>query len=418
ALTDVLLCLWMLWGVYWAWRAILTGRLLAIFLAGLFASLAWWTKYNGWLTLAISGSGTLAWLIVPRITPVRLAAHFKLAAQRDDAPSRGPVLLRWSLLAAIAIIGWLPILIDLQKYGGYAAVSANHAGYFVGLGGWWESFARQCAHLSYLGWFWSAFGLFWCEQIRRKYEEPRGRIPTTKGSEDSQDISARSGQCLAGWIMAAWFLGLLVATPLYTPYLRVALPFISACWLAAGWLFQWNTSNRNLNIDQEEMTTTDGQTSRFSARWTWVFSTGVLALGIASIVLMQKLPRIWGHRTSLKAIAGQMDKELKSSSGPTVIAVLGEPGLFFHLALVQTQRHEDQRMVILPAADFSSVATAPPTDTNVFMVTGPHSPLLSDQTQDVEERLSLMSTWSYRPSDLVWLDQQATSFGNPEREEP
>ena len=140
ALTDVLLCLWMLWGVYWAWRAILTGRPAAIFLAGLFASLAWWTKYNGWLTLAISGSGMLAWIIVPRIAPTGLAAHVKCAAKQDDAPPPGPAILRWSVLAAIAIVGWLPVLMNLQPFGGYAAVSANHAGYFVGFGGWWESF--------------------------------------------------------------------------------------------------------------------------------------------------------------------------------------------------------------------------------------------------------------------------------------
>src|SRR5690606_32549332 len=107
ALTDGLLCLWLLWAVYWAWRAMTQGTPASILLAGLFACLAWWTKYNGWLALAISGSGTIAWLLVDRST------GFQRVRRSTVGPTHGlktratlHPLLRWLAIAAIAVGGW------------------------------------------------------------------------------------------------------------------------------------------------------------------------------------------------------------------------------------------------------------------------------------------------------------------------
>src|SRR5690606_7212963 len=63
-------------------------------------------------------------------------------------------IVRWGLTAAIAgMIFWVVVIRDLAPLGGYAAVAKNHAGYFVGLGGWWSGFVRQAgAHDWLMGW--------------------------------------------------------------------------------------------------------------------------------------------------------------------------------------------------------------------------------------------------------------------------
>lgn len=176
ALTDVPLSLFMLLGVFAGWRAILSGRPVWIVAAGMFAGLAWCTKYNGWLTLAVTGAGTAAWLLSGVLVPsVRLGNTLAVKLLRratsdqnrrggtktiancklQDAHFRlGSVAVRWGLTAAIAgVMFWVFVVRDLAPLGGYAAVAKNHAGYFVGLGGWWSGFLRQAqAHELLMGW--------------------------------------------------------------------------------------------------------------------------------------------------------------------------------------------------------------------------------------------------------------------------
>ncbi|MEZ6053439.1 MAG: glycosyltransferase family 39 protein [Planctomycetaceae bacterium] len=370
ALTDVLLCLWMLWGVYWAWRAILTGRPLAIFLAGLFASLAWWTKYNGWLTLAISGSGTLAWLIVPRITPARFATHFKCAAKRDDTPSPGPVLLRWSLLAAIAILGWLPVLIDLQKYGGYSAVSANHAGYFVGLNGWWESLRQQGRNIALIGGVLTCLALIGCAFIRDAWNRPESFVKSESIRDEIADLtvcfsvmalfvvswvlslfsgttvitfllaivglgtllirSDSPSRTLASWITSAWVIGLLVATPMYTPYARLTLPLIVATWFPVGSCFAM-VFDKPLGRKDRILAPDSNNEKRTSADLVpGLFVLMSPCLGFWSFWFMQDFPQLWEDRGELRQVASEMFRQVEEVDGAIGLSVIGEPGLFYH----------------------------------------------------------------------------------------
>ena len=62
ALTDVLLLLFVLLAVYFTWEAFRKMRLRWIVAAGMTTGLAWWTKYNGWLPLAIGLSGAIPWV--------------------------------------------------------------------------------------------------------------------------------------------------------------------------------------------------------------------------------------------------------------------------------------------------------------------------------------------------------------------
>src|SRR5690606_15474334 len=132
--TDVGLTLFLTAGVWTGGRAIHTGRPRWFLLAGLCAALAWWTKYNGWLTLAITGAGLGGWLIWAR----------------PAGTSPGPLCLRWLATAAVAAVLWSPVLWDLQAVGGYGEVASNHARYFVGLAGWWDAGLQQLAKQRYL----------------------------------------------------------------------------------------------------------------------------------------------------------------------------------------------------------------------------------------------------------------------------
>ncbi|MFN0050802.1 MAG: ArnT family glycosyltransferase, partial [Planctomycetales bacterium] len=168
ALTDVMLCFWLLLAVHCIWRA-LNGRGLGATLgAGFFTGLAWWTKYNGWLPLAIGGAGLLAWWLANRLAGSASestnrnigianvpsppdASEAPAPPDRAAPPSEGESL--WALvarmgwIAAVAFLIWLPWLWSLQSHGGYAAVASNHRGYVVGISGWWGSLETQFDNL-------------------------------------------------------------------------------------------------------------------------------------------------------------------------------------------------------------------------------------------------------------------------------
>ncbi len=132
ALTDPALCFWFLLAVYCTWRAFTRNRLGEAVVAGIAAGAAWATKYNGWLTLAVAASGFVAWGIFERF-------------DRRQWQSR---LLILGTICLAAGITWSPVWFSF-KAGQYSEVLQNQAGYYVGLAGWTESFARQAANLRY-----------------------------------------------------------------------------------------------------------------------------------------------------------------------------------------------------------------------------------------------------------------------------
>lgn len=120
ALTDVPALLFISGSVAVAIHGLHTQNLRLMVAAGLLAGLAWWTKYTGWLALAIVGSGSAFWWLLYGRQSLSLLTLSKL----------------WLVMAATAVLVWLPVLWLLQDSGGYAAVSANHAGYVYGFDGW------------------------------------------------------------------------------------------------------------------------------------------------------------------------------------------------------------------------------------------------------------------------------------------
>src|SRR5262245_2313430 len=69
ALTDVLLGLWLVLAVDAIGRSLVAGDLRWAVAAGLYTGAAWWTKYNGWLPLALEAAALpvlCLWLRPPR----------------------------------------------------------------------------------------------------------------------------------------------------------------------------------------------------------------------------------------------------------------------------------------------------------------------------------------------------------------
>src|SRR5579872_1871013 len=128
ALTDVLLCFFLTGAVYFFYEALTTRNRLALFAAGATTGLAWWTKYNGWLPLAIGLAALIPWSLTANARPPQAEQILRNSSQLSVRQL--PRLLgRWSIVAVIAFLIWLPWLVSLQEKGGYAAVAANHRGY-------------------------------------------------------------------------------------------------------------------------------------------------------------------------------------------------------------------------------------------------------------------------------------------------
>jgi len=456
ALTDVMLGLWMTAGVWVGWRAIRSGGPANLAAAGVLAALAWWTKYNGWLTLAITGAGTAGWIVLggarvekagggdlpPDESPRKSTSKKRTKASGSSRPPLASVpkaetkfstakvyLGRWLIMALIAFLAWSPWLWSLQQYGGYAAVAKNHAGYFTGLGQWWPNAVRQVAaiahdsraltKLSLALTILAATGIALSQlaAIGRRWvailtpDDASGACPRPREipwRERSRELSC--------WMAAAWLIGLTVAVPLYTPYPRLCLPWVLAAVIAlsslvAVWLFPTNWSETH---DPQP----DVETPRRAATWKRV--TLAIAVFVAASVLLSTLTGpfsppypAWENRASLRLVSEGILSRLRSAplgragdNPRCAIAVLAEPGLYFHLA--SAQRDSVIGHLTLPAADFDLArGSASQSSLPLYIVVGPHAEASHPGEADrliAAGRLEPVGEFEDRPSDLVLLD--------------
>ena len=267
--------------------------------AGLVCGLAWWTKYSGWLPLAIVSSGSAFWWII--------------AGRRNVPLAR--LIVQNITMAAVAVVCWLPWLWMLQAVGGYSAVQANHAAYTTGFAHWQENLIAQFtwfyeldswlgvvafamglmfagAHRWYvarsstwnsratagtgvtpdlLAWFLMAavwlplmtllvglFGILMCVGIGGLagqflwpvLSQLKDADPSQDGtSYDQTDFNAAPSidPQLSACTVMAWLCGMLLMIPTYTPFPRLMLPLVAALWIAAasgiGW---WIEANINV----------------------------------------------------------------------------------------------------------------------------------------------------------------------------
>src|SRR6185369_1431806 len=143
ALTDELLGLWLILAVDAVARSLRGGDFRWATVAGLYTGVAWWTKYNGWLPLAIEAAGIFVLVCISPRQRQRLNTF----------------LACFAVTAVVATAVWSPYFFSLQSQGGYAPIADNHAKYFVGLAGWLDSASRQLANQRVLASRLSAVGI-------------------------------------------------------------------------------------------------------------------------------------------------------------------------------------------------------------------------------------------------------------------
>jgi 4-amino-4-deoxy-L-arabinose transferase-like glycosyltransferase len=486
ALTDPLLTAWLIAAVFclgeghrrraeWVrGGASIRGRrggrwLLA---GGLLIGLAWWTKYNGWLPLAIQAAGVCGWM----------------AFGGKDARRGAPWHLGGFLLTAIvAGVVVAPMFLGLNDVGGYAAVAENHRGYLVGWDGWWGSLQRHVGAQRFLEGYVSVFGVAYAVLwgLLLSVRRVGGRF-TWNSADGSSEVGSRKSEVggirhsfhppispvsfgvllgivvlacglaaafgtaivlavstlaafvgairlvrigkpgsatesLPWWILAAWFIGLLLATPLYRAYPRLLLPWLASAWLGAGATLQ-------LLVDRFRQRA-DGEPSDVHPRAIPI-AVGVLMLGgMLFYVGQSRFPTVrvpgWQNRGGFRPIAAEIETlaagDAKKSNGASairtddlpsfVIYVSGEPGLFFHLSRRQRGTESPSYVVAVAPENVAKLTPARSGSVEIptYLVAGPHADRDEAVRRTWEQPGSRFRqvgrTFRYRPSDLVLLNE-------------
>ena len=454
ALTDVLLCFWLVLAVYLFWEAITRNHLGWAIAAGVATSLAWWTKYTGWLPLAITSAGlVLSWLL-DRRTHTGWRRHATC----------------WLISAGVAALLWLPWLWSLQPHGGYSAVAANHRGYVVGWNGWLESLETQVANqseldglsswvgmavallflifstrqscgwcftwnikpwaskLSLVTWLLIGFPIGWVASMSIIVNGAVALLSIVNGSrrtrlrDTSVDETDMRVDSLSVSIVNILIGVLGFVIPFYSPYPRLSLPLLAGCWLATAMLVQ------RVTLQERELDSLPPAVTRRSL--------GLLSAMIALAVIKYSLidytvytvapgrerpenpprfaPAGFEPRRAqvqiAEGIAGIRDSRSGSSNSSVVFYVYGEPSLYFQLRLAGAE-------LVRPVEHLAFArAGEPAAPLPVFLLTGPHAernPNFARQFDEVKERLMLVKEYEYQPSDLVWRDERRTIDKQP-----
>jgi 4-amino-4-deoxy-L-arabinose transferase-like glycosyltransferase len=370
ALTDVLLGLWLVLAVDAIARSLVNGDYRWAIGAGIYTGLAWWTKYNGWLPLAIEAAALpLLWLVTQRQFLRRLSC--------------------FAVTAFTAALVWMPYYLSLQSQGGYGPIAGNHAKYVVGLSGWLDSAGRQIAAQQVMAGLIGAICLAIAAVAAPAGIAARLSVCFRAGGLDDAGTRQTVGTCL----IAAWWTGLLVATPCYWPYPRLILPWLLATWLGAalGWHEAWKF------VEQ---------------RWRpqglphWLLAASLPAALGCLYLLGQLLPAApdnapGNERRGYVQIAKSIHGTLPPSQS-RAIYVYGEPALFFQLkALGEVNVGPVEG---IPSESAATLGEEVPT----YLIIGPHArsdPQFVKAWEDAQGRWEQVLSLDYRPGAIVWLDR-------------
>lgn len=424
ALTDIPVVLLITLAVCSGILALRDQNNLALVATSALTASAWWTKYNGWLPLAILGAGLTGWVVF-------------------DRPSRKAVLPRVGQFLAIsagAVLFWLPCLWGLQAHGGYSAVAKNHAGYVVGFSGWWESAVRQFSlqqrysDLTTVGiaiviitliasisnasllkrLMAAAVGLGICLVVAVTI--PWGSPLILLGvlslcgfyagyrsqTAPSQHPEARLGW----WMMLAWFCGLLLATPMYRPYPRLGLPFMVVCFSAAGIGVVWS-----VRVILGRCDTVQLQRLPYGLCALVV----LVPLSFQGWILSEYQDRSEFRRIASEIVEATQDDHSGVAEIDAIFYVLGEPGIYVQLA---NQSNSRFNFVAQPASNLGMLPPKPNAPrVPTYLILGPHALQEQAELPARTDQVELMKVWDYEASDLVLLDDLPPSQLEANREQ-
>jgi len=206
-------------------------------------------------------------------------------------------------------------------------------------------------------------------------------------------------------LVAAWWIGLLVATPYYSPYPRLMLPWLLAGWLGAAicWSGVWQAGELKLSIGQ------------YRAQL-----VGLLVLFVAAGAVWVTQVESWNRfagpadRRGIENIARQVHA-MPTQDELRAIYTYGEPALYFQLRAAR----ED---IVAPVQEVPrQAATVDGKDVPTFLIVGPHSQSdasFKQQWAEEQDRFELVETFDYVPSAIVWLDLHDPREAAPEPGSP
>lgn len=418
ALTDVLLGLWIILAVDAIARSLAREDFRWAIGAGLYTGLAWWTKYNGWLPLAIEAAALpLLWLVMQQSIVRKLGC--------------------FATTAAIAAAVWSPYYLSLASSGGYGPIAANHAKYLVGFAGWLDSATRQIAaqhtlnglltatslglSLTLVRWivrkqthWWLVklwefagtvllgviFGVGLTTLVLCTVLAACGILAGLRVVARQQRIDpAETRQAVVLCLLAAWWLGLLVATPCYWPYPRLLMPLLLVGWLGTAVFFQQSAKME------------DAATYYPPPQWVGLLIFLSLSAGLCIVGALRPefLPTEPAQgRRGLQTIAEEIRRNLPAMDQRAVY-VYGEPALFCQLCAAGEG-------LVIPANEIPPTATFIGDPIPTYLVIGPHTRRDSQFQRHwnaARVRWKLIQSHDYEPSPIVWLD-----LHNPREPDP
>lgn len=408
ALTDPLLVFWLLWAVYWVWQSLGDGRVKSAALAGVLTALAWGTKYTGWLPLAIATAGGVCYvcLLPPRDRNWRQLAQ------------------TLAIMTCVTVLLWIPVWFDCQSVGGYAAVTANHRGYLQGSAAWPDNWLRQNANIAWYDAHWSLMGWGIAGVMAGLILWQRGPEPTAAALRRAGPIVLIGAVlCLCGWplagelwcggwavcagwrawrqgllspaemragcLLAAWFAGLFLTTPLYQPFPRLALPLWLAGSLGVGWW--WHRCQIASTPRNAELPPVQGVRPALTVA---VAAPVLVGLGAA---LWPPLAPVWEPRTGTRDVVRAWQQQFSGNPAKTVVYVYGDPGLFFELSQAgfAASPRGDLQVTRVPQADDTLLIPGWNADRQTEFVA---------EWEQLSDRFELLAEILVQPSTLVWFD--------------
>jgi len=215
---------------------------------------------------------------------------------------------------------------------------------------------------------------------------------------------------LACSLLAVWFVGLLLATPLYKPYPRLTLPLLMSTWLGMGASLSWTLRSK---ASVEPQFANSARRTIGYGNWLLVgvslLILGYCVFGPSRLSLQHTVA--WQSRDGLRVVANQVLADVERIAEQEgqqdmhgirfILYVYAEPALYYHLSAAD--------VVAQPVGNLDFIhPNAPPRILPTFLVSGPHahrSPEFEEQMRMVDDKFEFVDEYDYLPSDLVLLNE-------------